>query len=350
MTVTVAVDATGADLGPGEIARGALAASAQRSDLRVVLYGSEKLIAPVIAGAPHVTVVDAPLSIAKHPDPARAVRELPEASIVQTVVSVAEGRADAFVAAGTTGPALAAGMLEIGRADGILRPALAAPIPIPGAPFTLLDVGANVTVRADHLVQFAFMGKAFAQTVLGLERPRVAVLSNGEEATRGTELVRDAHSRLASATGLDFVGNIDAAQLTAGVADVIVTDGFTGNIALKAMEGTSRVMFEAIRVAAMRSARSKTAGFLMKPSLRGLRDELDPELQGGAYLLGLRGLGVIPHGRFSEVGFSHAILRAAVGIERDLLGRTITMLDEAGALRGQRRRSAQAASVSDHDA
>jgi glycerol-3-phosphate acyltransferase PlsX len=173
--------------------------------------------------------------------------------------------------------------------------------------------------------------------VLGVDRPRVALLSNGEEPTKGTPLVLAAHETLAErAAGsslVDFVGNIEGTQLTQGVADVVVTDGFTGNVALKLMEGVSQATMDFIRDAAMSSPRAKLGGALLRPALRRVRDELDPEGPGGAYLLGLRQLAVVPHGRFTRYGFSQAILLAARGVSGDVVGRTHAALEAAGALR-----------------
>ena len=331
--VTVAVDANGADLGPAEVAAGAAIAAIR--GVRVVLYGPAEQIGAAPEG---VEVVDAPVSIAKVPDPARAVRATRRASIVQVAAAVAAGDADAFVSGGSTGAALAAGLFEVKRARGIYRPALATPVPIPGNPITFLDVGANVEVRSEHLVQFAFMGAALAQTVLGVARPRVALLSNGEEPTKGTAVVVEAHAMLAERTrgsaALEFVGNIEGTDLTRGAADVVVTDGFTGNVSLKLLEGLSQTLLGAVREAALSSPRAKAGGLLLRPALRGLRDQIDPEGAGGAYLLGLRRLGVVPHGRFTRRGFSQAILLAARGVSGDLAGRTHASLEAAGALRG----------------
>jgi glycerol-3-phosphate acyltransferase PlsX len=324
---TVAVDANGADLGPAEVAAGAATAAAQ--GVRVLLYGPAASFGEVAEG---VEIVDAPVSIAKAPDPVIAVRSTPDASIVQAARAVAEGRADALVAGGSTGAALAAGLFNIRRASGIYRPALAIPLPVPGKPVTLLDVGANAESRAEHLVQFAFMGAALAQVVLGIDQPRIGLLSNGEEEMKGTPLVREAHEALSSSQ-LRFVGNVEGLDITSGVADVIVTDGFTGNVALKVAEGVSQTMLEAVRSAAMSSTRAKLGGMLLRPSLRGLRDQLDPEGPGGAYLLGLRRLGVVPHGRFTRFGWSQAILLAARGVSGDVVGRTHAALEAAGALR-----------------
>jgi glycerol-3-phosphate acyltransferase PlsX len=334
--VTVAVDANGADLGPAEVAAGA--AIAAREGVRTLLFGPAEAFGEI--DAPHglVEVVDAPVSIAKVRDPVAAARSTKDASIVLAARAVAEGRADALVSGGSTGAALAAGLLNVKRAHGIYRPALAIPLPVPGRPVTLLDVGANAEVRPEHLVQFAFMGAALATTVLGIQRPRVALLSNGEESIKGTPLVQDAHAllveRAAASPLVDFIGNTEGTAVLDGDADVVVADGFTGNVALKLIEGVSRTTLDQIRRAALSSPRAKAGGLLLRPALMRLRAELDPESAGGAYLLGLRKLGVIPHGRFTRTGFSQAILLAARGVRNDVVGRTHGALEDAGALKG----------------
>jgi glycerol-3-phosphate acyltransferase PlsX len=333
--VTVAVDANGADLGPAEVAAGAAVAAAR--GVRVLLFGPAAELGEPVEG---IEVVDAPVSIAKAPEPMAAAHSTPEASVVRAVEAVAQGRADAFVSGGSTGAALAAALFRVKRAGGIHRPALATPVPVPGHPVTLVDVGANAEVRPEHLVQFAFMGAALARVVLGVQRPRVALLSNGAEAQRGTPLVREAHAALAqraalAGEALEFVGNVEGDAITTGAADVVVTDGFTGNVAIKLMEGVSQTVLGAIRDRAMASPRAKMGGALLRPALRGLRDELDPEGPGGAYLLGLRRLGVVPHGRFTRYGFSQAILLAARGASGDIVGRTHEALEAAGALRAR---------------
>ncbi len=328
--LTVAVDVNGADLGPEEVLAGAVAAVADDPRLQVLLFGPADALGDP---GPRITVIDAPVSIAKAADPARAARATPEASIVQAVRAVAAGEAASFVSGGSTGAALAAGLFNLKRARGIHRPALAVPVPVPGHPVTLLDVGANAEARPEHLVQFAYMGAALASTLLAVDAPRIGLLANGEEPTKGTPLIREVHERLSARSGIDFVGNVEGIDLTSGRADVIVTDGFTGNIALKALEGASQTTLGAVRAAAMSSARAKLGGLLLKPALQGFRDEVDPEATGGAYLLGLRGLGIVPHGRFSRRGFANAILLAARGADADIVGRTHAALEAAGALR-----------------
>lgn len=333
--VIVAVDANGADMGAGEVAAGVRLAAQQ--GVHVLLFGPAKEFGDM---GSCVEVIDAPVSVAKSPDPARAVRSTPHASIVQAARAVGEGHAQALVCAGATGAALAAGLFNVKRARGIHRPALALPIPIPGLPparpVTLLDVGASAQARSEHLVQFAFMGAAFASAVLGVEHPRIGLLSNGEESERGSELVVQTGAELAARLQngqLLWVGNVEGGDVVDGTADVIVTDGFTGNIALKLMEGVSQTMLGAVREAAGSSLRGKLGGMLLRPSLRAFRDEIDPEGQGGAYLLGLRRLAVVAHGRFGRRGFAQAILRAERGVREDVVGATHAALRDAGALR-----------------
>ena len=329
--VTVAVDAGGADLGPREVAAGAARAAA--NGIQVLLFGPASDIGDV---APGVEIVDAPVSIAKKTDPANAVRTTPEASIVQATKAVAEGRAQAFVSGGSTGPALAAALFNLRRDRGVYRPALALPLPNPGrSPILLLDVGANVACRPEHLVQFAHMGSAFAQAVLGIETPRVALLSNGEEPGKGTPELVAAHQELAGSrgTGLNFVGNVEGTQIVEDLADVVVMDGFTGNITLKLMEGISSRALRLVPETANATPLGRLGSRLIAPSIGRLRESIDPERAGGAYMLGLRQLGVVAHGRFSARGFAQAIDVAARGVQHDVIGRTRAALQEAGALR-----------------
>jgi glycerol-3-phosphate acyltransferase PlsX len=249
---------------------------------------------------------------------------------------VADGQAQALVSGGSTGSALAAGLFNLRRDRGIYRPALALPIPVPGArPVLLLDVGANVSCRPEHMVQFAYMGSAFAQAVMGIDSPRVALLSNGEESGKGTPELVAVHEELAgqSGAGLNFMGNIEGTQVMERVADVVVMDGFTGNITLKLIEGVSGRTMRAMRDAALSSPRAKLGGWLLAPAIRRLREEIDPEGPGGAYMLGLRQLGVVAHGRFTRRGFARAIEVAARGVQEDVIGRTRAALEAAGALR-----------------
>src|SRR4029077_1741553 len=230
---------------------------------------------------------------------AEAVRAKPESSLVQAVRAVAEGRADAVVSAGNTGAMLAAGLLELRRIQGVMRPAIAVPIPGRLGPSVLLDCGANADARPEHLVQFAAMGSVFAEEILDVPNPEVRLLSIGEEPEKGNQLTLEAHELLA-ASDLNFKGNTEGRDILAGASDVVVTDGFTGNVTLKLLEGTILTLFDALRTEIAATTAGKLGGLLIRPAARRLRHRLDPETFGGAYLLGLRGLVVIAHGNSSR--------------------------------------------------
>src|SRR6476661_10699291 len=248
LTARVAVDAMGGDRGPDEVVAGALAAAAD--GIVPVLYGPASLDA---RGLEHV---GAEQVIAMDEKPAEAVRAKPDSSLVAACRAIPEGKADAVVSAGNTGAMLAAGLLEIRRLPGVLRPAIAVPIPARDGPSVLLDCGANADARAEHLLQFAHMGAIFAEDILGIARPEVRLLSIGEEAEKGNQLTLEAHALLA-ASELDFRGNTEGRDLLAKAADVVVTDGFTGNVALKTMEGTIRVVIQGLRDEITRTATAK---------------------------------------------------------------------------------------------
>jgi glycerol-3-phosphate acyltransferase PlsX len=224
---------------------------------------------------------------------------------------------------------------------GVFRPALAVLLPIPGRQVLLLDCGANVEVRPEHLVQFAYMGASFMEAVQGVERPEVGLLSVGEEQGKGTPDVLEAHDRLA-AGNLNFVGNVEGFDLPAAGVDVVVTDGFTGNVALKVLEGTSRTVRDAIRDAVRSGPISSLGGLLIQRSVGRLRDRIDPEGSGGAILLGLRKPVVVAHGSFGPKGLANAVHLARRAVDERMIERTSEALREAGALR-----SAPAASVAE---
>ena len=318
----IALDANGADGGPGVVAEGA-----RLSGERVTLFGP----AAQLSGE---HVVDAPVRISGDKDPVRAVRAQPDASIAQAARAVAEGRADALVSAGSTGPTLAAATLNVKRIRGVHRPALAARLPLPSGPALLLDAGANVEVRPEHLVQFAYLGSAFMQSVNGIARPRVGLLSVGAEPGKGTPDVLAAGDRLRD-SALNFIGNVEGFDVMAGGADVVVTDGFTGNVALKVMEGTSRTVREAIRDAVRAGGPlSMAGGLLIRGAVGRVQRQLDPEGSGaGAILLGLRKPVIVAHGSFGAIGIANAIGLARRAVDERMVERTAAALEDAGALR-----------------
>jgi phosphate acyltransferase len=209
----------------------------------------------------------------------------------------------------------------------VLRPAIAVPIPTTKGPSVLLDSGANADARAEHLLQFAYMGAIFAEEILGLGRPEIRLLSIGEEPEKGNSLTLEAHALLA-ASDLEFGGNAESRDLLAGVADVVVCDGFTGNVALKLLEGTIMTVLESFRAEITATPRGKLGGFLIRPAARRLRKRLDPDTYGGAYLLGLRGLAVIAHGNSSRTAIANAVRLAARGVEHDVVDRLAARLPE----------------------
>jgi glycerol-3-phosphate acyltransferase PlsX len=246
------------------------------------------------------------------------------------------------VSAGATGALLAASLFHVKRIRGVHRPAIAVLLPLPGKPVLLLDAGANVEVRPEYLVQFAYMGAAFMETVHGVARPRVGLLSIGEEAKKGTDEVVAAHAQLAQG-GLDFAGNVEGSALAS--VDVVVTDGFTGNVALKLMEGTAKAVGGAVGDAIRSGFVSSIGGLLVRGRLGRLRQELDPNTTGGAILLGVRHPVVVAHGKSSAEGIANAVRLARRAADEDMVGRTASALAEGGALR-----SAPAASfATSHD-
>ena len=315
-TVTVALDAMGGDHGPSEVIAGAVQA-VRPGELEIVLVGPERDLLVALEGRlpDGITIRHAPDVIGFDEEPTSAVRAKPEASMVVAARAVREGWAQAAVSAGSTGAMLAASLVAMRRLPGVIRPCLAAVLPGPGGrPLTLVDAGATADCRAEQLVQFAHMGTTLAEDVLGLEEPTCGLLTIGEEPGKGNALTREAHDLLRAAHGLRFRGNIEGRDLFTGAVDVVVTDGFTGNVTLKTAEGTAKYVLSNVRQAALDSLRFKVGGLLLAPAVRALRRRLDPETYGGAYLLGLTGVSVIAHGSSSRVAIANACRYAAAGV------------------------------------
>jgi glycerol-3-phosphate acyltransferase PlsX len=310
--IRVAVDALGGDRAPDEIVRGA--ADAASADIQPVLVGPTGL---QTHGLP---LVEASESIDMDDHAVDAVRSKPDSSLVRAARLVADGEADAVVSAGNTGAMLAASLLHIRRLPGVHRPGIAIVIPTKRGRSVLIDAGANADARPEHLVQFAHMGSVFAEEILEVADPEVRLLSIGEEPEKGNQLTLEAHELLRTA-GLRFAGNTEGRTLLDGEADVVVADGFTGNVALKTLEGTVKSLLDALREELEASARGKVGGVLIRPSARKLRARLDPETYGGGYLLGLNGLVVIAHGSSSRVAIANAIRHAARGVEHHVVER-----------------------------
>lgn len=302
----------GGDDAPEAIVAGALKAAGD--EIEPILVGrlgiDPKGLAHVVADQ----VID------MHEKPSKAIRVKSRSSLVVAHRLVAEGKADAVVSAGNTGAMLAAGLVVLRRLPGVRRPAIAVVMPSRQGPYVLIDGGANADARPRHLLQFAHMGATFAEEILGLKNPSVRLLSIGEEAEKGNVLSVATHKLLA-ASSLNFAGNAEGRLLLEHPADVIVCDGFTGNIAVKTVEGTAGSMFRALREAVDESAVSKLGGLLLRPALRSVREKFNPDTYGGAYLLGLRGLSVIAHGNSSPDAIANAIRLAARGAEHRVVQR-----------------------------
>src|SRR6476659_3586385 len=319
--VRIAVDALGGDRGPAEVVAGAVEAT--RDGIDVVVFGPAGLDTQGLA------LVEAADMIEMHEKPVDAVRAKPDASLVAACRAVGDGEADAVVSAGNTGAMLAAGLLHIRRIPGVSRPAIAVVVPSRFKPSVLIDSGANADARPDHLLQFAHMGVVFAEEILEVRNPVVRLLSIGEEPEKGNQLTLDAHALLA-ASDLNFGGNTEARDLLRGAtADVVVTDGFTGNVALKLLEGTIRELLDELRDELTATAYGKLGGLLIRPAARRLRSRFDPDTYGGAYLLGLRGLAVIAHGSSGRRAVANAIRLAARGVEHDVVGSLQERLEQS---------------------
>jgi glycerol-3-phosphate acyltransferase PlsX len=316
--IRVAVDAMGADRAPDEIVAGALAAASET--VQPIIVG------PAGLDPKGLPLIEAEAVIAMDEKPAEAVRGKPDSSLVVACRTVAEGKAEAVVSAGNTGAMLAACLLELHRIPGVRRPAIAVTIPARRGPSVLLDSGANADARPEDLVQFAHMGAVFAEEILDVREPKIRLLSIGEEAEKGNQLALEAHELL-QASDLNFVGNTEGRDLLADAGDVIVTDGFTGNVALKLLEGTIKNLIDAFREEITSSLRGRIGGLLIRPAARRLRERLDPDTYGGAYLLGLRGLAVIAHGNSSQRAIANAVRLAARGVEHDVVGRLAQRID-----------------------
>jgi phosphate acyltransferase len=323
----VALDAQGLDSGPEVAIEAARIAAAEGIEVRV--FGSASLEPP--EGVELVAAAD---EIGNDDEPVAAVRSRPDASVVRAAADVADGGSAALVSGGATGATMTAALFALKRLKGVHRPALAAQVPVPGGGTLLfLDVGANTEVRPQHLIQFAHLGAAFSRAALGVDSPRVALLSVGEEQKKGNPDVVEAHAALADQGAIDFIGNVEGRDLLTGVADVIVTDGFTGNVTLKTLEGTARAVAGAVRDAARSGPIAAAGGLLLRPALGQLRESMDPNSVGGAVLLGLRGVAVVAHGSSTAEGLANAIRLADRAVREDAVGRTAQALREAGATR-----------------
>ncbi|MGQ9554553.1 MAG: phosphate acyltransferase PlsX [Anaerolineae bacterium] len=322
--IRVALDAMGGDRAPQVTIEGAIVSVHELPDISVVLVGNEPVIRKELARfakdeSDSLSVIHAPEVVAMDEAPANAVRAKPGNSMSVGMRLVKDGHADAFVTAGNTGAALAAALFELGRIRGIRRPALATVLPGLGSHYLILDIGANADCRPMDLVQFAFMGHVYSKQVLGITSPRIGLVSNGEEEGKGNQLVKETFPLLRD-SGLRFIGNVEGKDLPYDVADVVVTDGFTGNIMIKTAEGIAALILDTVRGAATSSLRGKLGGLLLRPALKKALVQLDYTEVGGAPLLGVAGAVIIGHGRSNSKAIVSMIRAGANVARQDVVG------------------------------
>ncbi|AQQ55109.1 phosphate acyltransferase PlsX [Planococcus lenghuensis] len=316
----IAVDGMGGDNAPQEIIAGALLALDEYPDLEIRLYGRQEAMKPYLKEHDRLTIIDCTEVIEPEDDPVRSVKRKKDASMVRMAQAVKDGEADGCVSAGNTGALMAAGLFVVGRIAGVDRPALAPTLPtVDGKGFVMLDLGANAEARPEHLVQYAVMASIYAEKVRGISNPTVGLLNIGTEEKKGNELTKATYPLLREAP-VNFIGNVESRELLNGVADVVVTDGFTGNIVLKTIEGTAMSLFSMIKDVFTSSAKTKISALLVKNELSGLKSMLDYSEYGGAALFGLKAPVIKAHGSSNANALFNAIRQTRTMIESDVAG------------------------------
>ena len=317
----IALDAMGGDHSPGEIVKGGVEA-AQRDGMDVILVGHEEMLREELKKYgltdSKISIVHASEVVAMHERPVTAVKEKPDSSIVVGVNLLKEEEAAAFVCAGNTGAVMTAAALILGRTKGIRRPALGAVFPFPTGPVLCLDLGANSDCKPSSLVQFAQMGNVYMQKIFNIESPRIGLLSSGEEDTKGSQMVQKAH-RMLKKTKLNFIGNVEGRDIASGKSDVIVTDGFTGNVVLKLGEGIGEMLLDSLRAAVTENPKLVEAAALLEPTFHSVINTLDYREYGGALLFGVNGNVIVAHGRSHSDAIRSAMLSARREVEKGVV-------------------------------
>lgn len=332
--VKVAVDAMGGDNAPAEIVRGAVEAVRAEKKIKVFLVGKEEQVKAELAGYTYpqeqVEVVNATEVIAMAEPPVAAIRSKKDSSIVKGLYMVREGKCDAFVSAGSTGAVLAGGQVIVGRSKGVERPPLAPLIPTEKGASLLIDCGANVDARPSQLVQFAKMGSIYMENVMGIKKPRVGIVNIGAEEEKGNALVKETFPLLKECGDINFIGSIEARDIPAGAADVVVCEAFVGNVVLKLYEGVGATLISKVKSGMMVNLRSKIGALLVKPALKQTLKAFDLEQYGGAPLLGLKGLVVKTHGSSKSVEIKNTILQCLTFKEQDINGKIQKVISGTG--------------------
>lgn len=314
----LAVDGMGGDNAPQAVIEGVLEALADFPEIEIQLYGQQEAMAPYLKQHDRLHVIHCEEIVTAEDDPARAVRRKKDSSMARMLEAVAEGRADACMSAGNTGALMAGGLFKVGRIEGVARPALATTLPtLDGSGFLMLDLGANADAKPEHMLQYAIMGDIYVKKVRGYEAPRVGLLNIGTEDKKGNELTK-ATFTLLKESNFNFEGNVEARELLNGVADVVVTDGFTGNMVLKTIEGTAGALFAMLKEAFFASTKTKIAAALMKSGLKDIKSKMDYTEYGGAALFGLQAPVIKAHGSSNARAIYSAIRQANVMVEHNV--------------------------------
>ncbi len=323
--ITVAVDAMGGDNAPVEIIKGAVLAVNESDEVKVKLVGPEEVIKSELAKytykSDRIEVINATEVIETAEPPVMAIRKKKDSSLVVALNLVKKGEADAFVSAGSTGAVLVGGQLIVGRIKGVDRPPLAPAIPTAKGPALLVDCGANVDARPDHLVKFARMGSIYMENIMGIKNPRVGIVNVGAEEEKGNALVKETFPLLKECSDINFIGSIEARDIPAGYADVIVCDAFVGNCILKMFEGVGLTLVSEMKKTMLTTLRGKIGGLLVKPSMKQVLKKYDASEYGGAPMIGLNGLVVKSHGSSDAKEIKNSIFQCISFVEADIPGK-----------------------------
>lgn len=330
----IAIDAMGGDYAPKEIVEGVMRAAQEFNDIEYVLYGDEQKIRQYLTNEKHVTILHTDEKITSDDEPVKAIRQKKNSSMVLAAQAVKNGEAQALFSAGNTGALLASGLLIVGRIKGIDRPGLMPTLPVlsnPSKSFVFMDVGANADSKPENLNQFATLGSYYAKFVQGVNNPRVALLNNGSESTKGSELTKTVYQLLSERDDINFIGNIEARELLQGGADVVVTDGFTGNAVLKSVEGTAMSLIALIKDSIKNgNLKTKIGGLLVKDSLSGIKDVLDYSKHGGAVLFGLKAPVVKTHGNADATAVYYTIKQIRTILQSNVIEDLVTYFETQG--------------------
>lgn len=327
----IAVDAMGGDYAPEAIVKGVMLAREKFNDIEFQLYGKESEIRKYLTDDRNITIIHTDEKINSDDEPVKAIRRKKQASMVLAAQAVKEGRADAILSAGNTGALLAAGLFVVGRIKGIERPGLMSTLPVIGSTggFDMLDLGANADNKPEHLVKYAILGSYYAENVRKVAQPKVALLNNGTEDSKGNELTKKAFELLKATPEINFIGNIEARELLEGRADVVVTDGFTGNAVLKSIEGTALSMMKLLKHAILDSGiKGKMGALLLKDGLKDLKNQMDYSKQGGAVLFGLKAPVIKAHGSSKEEAVYATIKQIHTMLESRVVEKLVAHFEE----------------------